>query len=488
MILRKKGEGATLPMFLIVVLIIALSALFVIGAMFIPKAKQGGAEITKEWDVPNPELRVTKEAKIPPTSCENICRNDPNKYENWACMEKKENNPDGNKGCAKPTRYAASAGNDWCSNQRNGKDQCCCGAPELPDACPGTKTTIEKMLTDPSYEPGSIEQMMFDACCDPVFDFKKEINGHETEAADPWPGLMWAQGNDENPANPNWAKTRQRMYRYFYWLGLSDTKTRKGILCRYLEKDNNFDIQIGYDASNNVNLEKYCNTNGIDNIKQRALDEKITMVWSKPLVYFYPKKTTEIKFGIRSPQKFLVLDPLPANNNWNYPEWSFSATPQSELTIVPDKANNGAKNYDYIFYETDAPAEVFNRNYPGWQIPLSEFDTWMNKTLPELGLNEKETKDFYDFWSENLKEYAPNLKEYKYLRITMMDYESLDELGKLEISPIPDTIIRVDFIIEPTNDDSLASITQTPKISTPERKGFVVAEWGVFLKTDKIVK
>jgi len=51
----------------------------------------------------------------------------------------------------------------------------------------------------------------------------------------------------------------------------------------------------------------------------------------------------------------------------------------------------------------------------------------------------------------------------------------LEENMKLNISPKPDTLIRLEFYFQQL--DSRIEIVE-PEIETPEREGFVVVEWG----------
>jgi hypothetical protein len=94
--------------------------------------------------------------------------------------------------------------------------------------------------------------------------------------------------------------------------------------------------------------------------------------------------------------------------------------------------------------------------------------------LPKLGLNEKEIKDFKEYW-------LGELKGYPYYKIRLLSEEFLDENIAVKINPRPDTFIRVIFYFEGTYDSKEKLIE--PQIKTLIRKGFTAVEWGGILGT-----
>jgi hypothetical protein len=72
-----------------------------------------------------------------------------------------------------------------------------------------------------------------------------------------------------------------------------------------------------------------------------------------------------------------------------------------------------------------------------------------------------------------------SLPEAKYYQIKLADKKFLDEYMGLDISPKPDTEIRLLFEFTPLSEK--ISINE-PEIKTPERNGFTVVEWGGILK------
>jgi hypothetical protein len=92
----------------------------------------------------------------------------------------------------------------------------------------------------------------------------------------------------------------------------------------------------------------------------------------------------------------------------------------------------------------------------------------MNTTLKELGLNEKESKDFKVYWLD----FLPIANYYE---IKLLSKEFLDSNMEIIIDPIPETVIRVMLTFSPCQN---AVEIEMPLIKTPIRSGFTVVEWG----------
>ena len=85
-----------------------------------------------------------------------------------------------------------------------------------------------------------------------------------------------------------------------------------------------------------------------------------------------------------------------------------------------------------------------------------------------LGLNEREANEFIIYW-------LPQLEANEYNFIRFQSIEEINEYMPLEISPTPDTIIRV--LMEFKGLDERVEVKEQ-KLETPKREGFVVVEWG----------
>ena len=72
------------------------------------------------------------------------------------------------------------------------------------------------------------------------------------------------------------------------------------------------------------------------------------------------------------------------------------------------------------------------------------------------------------YWLPQLEKNA-----YNYIRFDLNDV--MDKYMPLNVSPKPDTMIRVMMVFKPLE---RPVAVREQKLSTPERKGFIVVEWG----------
>jgi len=176
----------------------------------------------------------------------------------------------------------------------------------------------------------------------------------------------------------------------------------------------------------------------------------------KPVIYLYPQKDTKVNVKVAPNGGLTKVEPAyPADG------WSVLATPQSELTNLSD----GAK-YPYLFWE----GKAYNMVTPDYGFVLKRADVGarMKNILGRLGLNEKETADFLEFWQAKL-EVKP------YVFVTFVPQREFDKMTPLTISPQPDKVIRVFMDYTPLD---APVVVREPNIFTPARSGFTVVEWG----------
>ncbi|MHA2039615.1 MAG: hypothetical protein ACW98X_24610 [Promethearchaeota archaeon] len=173
----------------------------------------------------------------------------------------------------------------------------------------------------------------------------------------------------------------------------------------------------------------------------------------KPAIYLYPQETLKIKVSLSINGEITISDPE-YNNGWD---------------VVVEPGSNIQGGYDYLFYE--ARLNYLKTPDEGWCVEYEHLELWMNNTLKELGLNEKESKEFKDFWLDVLP--IAN-----YYEIKLLSKEYLDLNMGLIIDPKPETIIRVMLTFSPCQN---AFEIDTPLIKTHIRLGFTVVEWGGFI-------
>lgn len=177
----------------------------------------------------------------------------------------------------------------------------------------------------------------------------------------------------------------------------------------------------------------------------------------KPVIYLYPTTPTNVKVQVGA--QITKSEPAYANG------WQVQAQPNGKLI------NTDGLAYDYLFWEGTG-----NGFYPtiteGIVVPQDQLASTIKLQLKELGLSNKESTDFLEFW-------LPKLPNTPYTRLTWFTTKQLNELAPLVVWPKPDTIIRV-FLDFQGLQKPISIPTQ--QLTTIPRQGFTLVEWGGLLK------
>ena len=170
----------------------------------------------------------------------------------------------------------------------------------------------------------------------------------------------------------------------------------------------------------------------------------------KPAIYLYPSSTQKI--NVKLDINGQLITSIPEYNNG----WNVTATPKS---FIDNK-------YDYLFYENTLNQLELPKE--SWVVKYDDLQSWFSTNLQLLGLNQKETSQFMEYWLKRLDKNP-------YYQVFLIDNNFLNQNMKLMINPTPDTIIRLIFAFKKI--DQPISVTN-PQIITPQRNGFTVVEWG----------
>jgi len=177
----------------------------------------------------------------------------------------------------------------------------------------------------------------------------------------------------------------------------------------------------------------------------------------KPVIYLYPKKPTNVQVLVGA--KISKSEPS-YNNGWNV-----LANPDGTLKTADGKI------YDSLFWEG-----IGNGNYPeiseGFVVPQNELEITIKSQLKKLGLSEKESADFLDFW-------LAKMPKTPYVRLTWFTNQQLNVLAPLIILPKPDTIIRIFLDFQGLENPIFLPVQHLTSIS---RRGFTAVEWGGLYK------
>lgn len=173
----------------------------------------------------------------------------------------------------------------------------------------------------------------------------------------------------------------------------------------------------------------------------------------KPVIYLYPEQETDVS---------VKLD-LTGKLTCTYPEykdgWKVTAAPDGTLTDAKGQI------YNYLYWE----GETYT-NYDlskGFCVKGKDTAKFLEDALENLGLNRKEANEFIVYW-------LPLMQDNPY-NIISFQTDSYTDAAKLNITPSPDTLIRV-FMTWQSTDKYLDLPEQ--QLSAPERNGFTVVEWG----------
>ncbi|MFZ2969714.1 MAG: hypothetical protein WA063_01050 [Minisyncoccia bacterium] len=180
---------------------------------------------------------------------------------------------------------------------------------------------------------------------------------------------------------------------------------------------------------------------------------------AKPVIYLYPEKTSEISVKVEPQGGMSYSEPI-YNNGW---------------IVRADNSSNiidliSGKTYPYLFWE--GRGAIYGQPQKGFAVAKENVHDFLVEKLEKLGLNEKETADFIEFWE-------PKMKESPYYFITFLGNREMEQIAPLDIDPKPDTVIRILMDFSPLNK---MTDFEGFNIKTPDRKGFTVVEWGGVLR------
>ncbi len=173
----------------------------------------------------------------------------------------------------------------------------------------------------------------------------------------------------------------------------------------------------------------------------------------KPVIYLYPDKVTDVT--VKLYLKGTLGCTYPA-----YPKdgWKVTAYPNGKLIV-------DGEEYNYLFWEGELNT-VFTFD-KGFCVKGADTAALLKNALSEMGLIPSEYNDFIVYWLPQMEKNAFNL-------ISFADVDYTDH-AKLEITPKPDSTLRVFMIFKPVE----KPITIAPQsFEKFERNGFTVVEWG----------
>lgn len=176
----------------------------------------------------------------------------------------------------------------------------------------------------------------------------------------------------------------------------------------------------------------------------------------KPVIYLYPEEKTDIRVEVAPRGGFSFTDPEYGDG------WEVTAYPDGRLVQKSD-----GKTYPYLFWEGRGALYAEPESY--FVVAQEDVSMFLSETMASLGFVTHEIADFKEFW-------LPRMQDAPYYKIGFHGKAVMDSIAPLTLSQKPDTVIRILMDYSPLQEKIEANEPRLPK--TPERKGFVVTEWG----------
>lgn len=173
----------------------------------------------------------------------------------------------------------------------------------------------------------------------------------------------------------------------------------------------------------------------------------------KPVIYLYPETETEVRVCLEYDGTLTCTYPAYRDG------WTVTAKPDGTLTDA------GGQSYSYLYWEGQGAADYDFST--GFCVRGEDTAAFLEQALAQLGLSRREANEFIVYWLPRMEANPWNLISFQTSAYT--------DHAPLEITPAPDTVIRVFMAWKP-----LPSCVQieAQTLQTPERSGFTVVEWG----------
>lgn len=174
----------------------------------------------------------------------------------------------------------------------------------------------------------------------------------------------------------------------------------------------------------------------------------------KPVIYLYPEQKTDVTVKLPRSVQVTVSEPAYPQNGWKV-----AANPSGALEYAD------GKTYGSLYWE--GTGITYQAPHTGWILKGSEVSAFLDRVLPQYGLNTQEAKDFKEFW-------LPQMQKHDIMRVSFLT-EDWSKAAPLSVNPRPKTSIRIFMDWQPV---SGPVEIQAPIIKTPIRDGFTLVEWG----------
>ncbi|MFT7155723.1 MAG: hypothetical protein ACI8Q1_000725 [Parvicella sp.] len=193
------------------------------------------------------------------------------------------------------------------------------------------------------------------------------------------------------------------------------------------------------------------------------LDPNMMIEVDKPVIYCYPEVEMEVDIKLNTT----------ANLTFTYPQlndsWKTTLYPNGDIKVMD-------KMYPYLFWEGKMKLSDIASTNKGFVIKKDEAVSFFETRLAQIGLTQREITDFITYWCPKM-----HADSYHIQFLIGSDYNA--NIGTLDYSVQPDTEIRIFALIKEYNGSEITEQILT----TIERKGFTVVEWGGSIIPSKLI-
>jgi len=176
----------------------------------------------------------------------------------------------------------------------------------------------------------------------------------------------------------------------------------------------------------------------------------------KPIIYLYPTSEIQINVKLWTPENLSHTYPKYNSKKWR----NVIAQPNWDLKDI----DTWRKLYA-LYWEWKSKIST---NFDEWfVVAWEDIIPFLEEKLAILWLNERETEEFIVYW-------LPQMEGNEWNLIRFETIEEQNENMPLNITPTPDTVIRVMMDWKAINEP--IDIPEQ-ELVTPERNWFVVVEW-----------
>ena len=189
-------------------------------------------------------------------------------------------------------------------------------------------------------------------------------------------------------------------------------------------------------------------------------NDLIEVHYNAPIIYLYDEQEREAT---------VKLD-LNGDLTCTYPKyndetgWVVKTSAEGVLT------DSTGRQYEYLYWEADI--DMVPDLSKGFCVRGEDSAAFLEEALSDLGLTDTEANAFIMYW-------LPQLEENPYNVISFQS-ETYENVAKLNVDPIPDTVVRVNMLfygtVEYVEIEAQDLTSMNPSVS--EREGFVLVEWG----------